>query len=292
MSRQAYRAGSFYEAAPDACRQAAQEILKQVELPKDLPEEIFGGIVPHAGWVFSGYTAAMTLKALSERNRLKRVVVFGADHWGIAGKGAVYAEGSWQTPLGEAPIDAELAQALLSACPLLREDARAHAREHSIEVQLPLMQLLNSDVKFVPINVSPSADAVKIGQAIGKVLKQDFPGVSVIGSTDLTHYGPQYNFTPGGTGPGGLDWARDNDRRVLKLIEGLRADQVVDETASRLNACGGGSTAAVIAAAAVMGAHRGLLLHYTTSAEVMADLDGMYRATASDSVGYASVIFA
>ena len=289
MKRQPYRAGSFYESDPSACRRSAAELLAGAALPEDLPEEVFGGLVPHAGWMFSGATAALTLKALAERERLSRVVMFGADHWGIADGASAYNGGSWATPLGDAAIDEELAEALLKACPSLRQDSRAHAREHSIEVQLPLMQALREDVRIVPINVSPGPEAVKVGQAVGQVLKRDFRGASVLGSTDLTHYGPQYGFTPGGAGPAGMEWARQNDGRLLKLIEAMRAEKVIEETASRQNACGGGALAATMAACSAMGAARGIVLEYTTSAEIM---EKLYRAPAEDAVGYAAVVFA
>ena len=292
MIRQAYRAGSFYEANAAACRQAAQKILQSAQLPKDLPKGIVGGLVPHAGWVFSGRTAAVTLKAMAAANRLSRVVIFGADHWGIARGGAVYDQGSWQTPLGELPVDAELAAALLKACPQLHSDERAHAREHSIEVQLPLMQVLQKGIKIVPINVMPSPEAAPIGRAVGEVLARDFPEAGVVGSTDLTHYGPQYGFTPGGMGDAGLEWARENDRRVLKLVEMMRAEQIVEESDARRNACGGGAMAAAVAAAAAMGAKQGLLLEYTSSAEVLRQMERLSDGQISDAVGYAAVVFA
>ena len=289
MKRQPYRAGSFYEAGEDACRRSATGILDGAVVPEDLPEALFGGLVPHAGWVFSGLTAAMTLKSLAARNRLGRVVIFGADHCGTAGGAAVYDKGDWLTPLGEVAIDEELADALLGKCSLLRADSSAHDREHSIEVQLPLMQVACADVRIVPINISPSPDAVRIGREVGKVLAGDFPDASVLGSTDLTHYGPQYGFTPGGTGSAGLEWASQNDARVLKLIEAMEAEKVVAETAARQNACGGGAVAATIAAGSAMGATVGHILKYTTSAEVMREV---YSQRSDDAVGYASVVFA
>ena len=111
----------------------------------------------------------------------------------------------------------------------------------------------------------------------------------MVGSTDLTHYGPSYGFIPGGSGRAGLEWARENDRRVLDLIEAMRAEDVIEETASRQNACGGGAIAATIAACSAMGATRGICLDYTTSAEMMKEAFGR---SAEDAVGYAAVIFA
>jgi hypothetical protein len=289
MTRQPYRAGSFYEAEPKACRRSATAMVNAAALPEDLPEVLYGGLVPHAGWVFSGRTAAATLKALARRGRLERVVLFGADHWGLADGAAVYDKGAWGTPLGEVPIDEEMAQVLLKSCSLLDARPNAHGREHSLEVQLPLMQVLSPQVRIVPVNVSPSDQAAQVGRQIGEALREHFPQASVVGSTDLTHYGPQYGFTPGGVGPGGVQWAKENDQRLLKLIQSMQADQIVGETSARQNACGGGAIAAALAACAALGATRGLCLEYTTSADVM---EKVYRAASDDAVGYAAVVFA
>jgi AmmeMemoRadiSam system protein B len=201
----------------------------------------------------------------------------------------VYDQGAWQTPLGEVPVDGELAVALLKAVPALRADRGAHAREHSIEVQLPLMQVLSPGVRILPINVSPSKQADRIGREIGEALKGDFATVSAVGSTDLTHYGPSYGFTPAGLGAAGLEWAAENDERVLRAIEQMEADAVIEEAATHHNACGGGAIAATISACSALGATRGVRLEYTTSAEVM---KAVYSSRADDCVGYASVIFA
>jgi len=250
--------------------------------------------VPHAGWTFSGRTAALTLKALATTAGLARVVIFGSDHWGIAGPAAIYNEGAWASPLGEVPIDEGLAWELTTDCKALRPDLRAHAREHSIEVQLPLMQVLAPDVRIVPISVAPGPEAAAIGRAVGQTLARLTGGkkgkpVAVVGSTDLTHYGPQYGFTPGGTGRDGLAWSRDNDRRLLKLIESVQAERIVPEAASRHNACGAGAIAATIAGGRRLGAARGVCLDYTTSADVM---ETVYQQRADDAVGYAAVVFA
>jgi hypothetical protein len=289
MKREAYRAGSFYEASEAGCRKSATELIESARLPDDLPAGVCGGLVPHAGWMFSGTTAALTLKALDRAGRLERVVLFGADHWGLAGSGAVHDRGSWQTPLGEVEVDEELAAALLESVDALSAQPSAHAREHSIEVQLPLMQVLNPNVRVVPIGISAQGGADEVGRAVGRVLNERFGEASVLGSTDLTHYGPQYGFTPGGTGRAGLEWAAENDRRILRLIEEMKAGQIVDEAARRQNACGGGAVAATIAAAESLGARRGVCLEYTTSAEV---LQQTYATAAEDAVGYASVVFA
>ena len=197
--RPAYRAGSFYEGAPAACRQHAQRILDSAGLPADLPAGLVGGLVPHAGWVYSGRLAAMTLRALDTCGPPDTVVLFGADHVGTARRGEVYDRGAWQTPLGDAVIDEDLAAALIAAGEGLRANPSAHSMEHSIEVQVPLIQTLWPECRIVPVAAPPSAEAVDIGRAVGGVLAERGGAVRVIGSTDLSHHGGHFP-APGGRG--------------------------------------------------------------------------------------------
>jgi hypothetical protein len=107
----------------------------------------------------------------------------------------------------------------------------------------------------------------------------------VIGSSDLTHYGEPYGFTPAGSGPIAHRWMQENDARILRLIERMNAAEVTDEALRHHNACGAGAIAATVAAAEAMGARHGHLLRYTTSYEVVPE--GRFRFA----VGYAGVLF-
>jgi len=282
MTRPAFLAGSWYPADAAGCRREVDRVLAAAELPDDLPETVCGGLVPHAGWMFSGATAATTLKSVAACKPLKRVVIFGTDHGRLRGGGAVYPSDSWSTPLGDVPIDEALAEAILVACPELSGDPGAQDGENSIEIQIPLLKALAEDVTIVPISMSLSRAAPGIGQAVGQLVAKQFPDTVIIGSTDLTHYGPNYGFTPAGGGQAGLDWTRENDRRMLDLIENMDADGVIEEAAANHNACGGGAVAAAIAACAALGATGARTLAYTTSAEV---------AGGPNAVGYTSVVF-
>ena len=112
--------------------------------------------------------------------------------------------------------------------------------------------------------------------------------VGYLGSTDLTHYGPRYQFTPHGVGPEGLRWAKDvNDRRMLDVMIELREEDAVREAAEHRNACGAGAVAATIAACKAGGANRALVLAHTTSNEVLRARYGDME----DAVGYAGVVF-
>jgi len=287
--RQPARAGSFYEASASSCRHHAERLISSADVPDDLPARLFGGLVPHAGWTFSGSIAALTLKALHAAAPLERVVLFGADHVGTVRRGELYDSGVWRTPLGDAPVDEELAGALLQACDAMRPNPDAHAMEHSLEVQVPLLQALSPSVRIVPVAVPPDDIAIEIGRTVGETLTAKFPGVRVIGSTDLTHHGGHFGHF-GAPGEEGVKWTEQNDRRMIDLVESLSCEQVVAEAAARRNACGAGAIAATTAACRAMGATRGICLKYDNSHRIVREK--FPYETDDTTVGYASVVFA
>src|SRR5580704_3032297 len=126
-------------------------------------------LVPHAGYVFSGAVAG----AVYARIKIpKRVVILGPRHRPGGADFAINSEGAWETPLGRAKIDSELARALMAACPLLREDDVAHRREHSLEVQLPFLQALSKDFQFVPIAIGTLkfVQLTELGHALSRAI--------------------------------------------------------------------------------------------------------------------------
>jgi AmmeMemoRadiSam system protein B len=193
------------------------------------------------------------------------VVLFGAVHrWGVA-EAALYGAGAWRTPLGDVPVDEELAQEVLRLAGGAVVDAPdAHEDEHSIEVQLPILQHLYPTARILPVAMPPLAQAAEIGRVIARAALGRT--AVAVGSSDLTHYGPRYGNTPAGVGAEGLAWTRANDKRLIDLAVGLRVDEVVARRGvpQRLRP---GALAARMAFSAELGATRGLLLHYTTSYE-------------------------
>jgi len=295
-TRQAYSAGSFYASSPDQCRTDAADLLATAPVPDDIPDVLYGGLVPHAGWPYSGALAALTFKALCAAGDVDTFVLFGADHFGTVRMGEVYPAGAWDTPLGEIAIDEDLAAALVAADGPLRANPPAHdlhaaygRAEHSIEVQLPLVKAVAPKAKIVPIAVPPTAQAVQIGQAVADVLVNAPGRTVVVGSTDLTHHAGHFP-APGGRGEVGERWSRANDRRMLDLTQAMDETATIDEAAAHSNACGAGAITASIAACKRLGATRGRCLQYTNSYEV---IRAATPHIADDTtVGYASVVFA
>ena len=281
--------GSFYPAGRDACIELMNS-LHYVEAPEVLPPRPVAGIVPHAGWVFSGATALAVLEALKDRRTPRSFVLFGAVHRPIR-RSAIFSNGVWRTPLGDAQVDERLAREILTrADDLLADDPRAHEQEHSIEVQVPFIQQLFPHAKIVPIAVVPDDDAPEIGRRVAGAIRNLDADAVCLGSTDLTHYGPAYGFTPKGVGEEALRWVRDeNDRRIIDLMLRLDAEAAVPEAKARMNACGSGAVAAALAAARELGAVQGYLVHYTTSFDVMKERMG--RRGFDAAVGYAGLVF-
>lgn len=290
QTRKPVVAGQFYPARHDDCVAQINECLDASALPDSLPRTIVAGIVPHAGWTFSGTLAAMVFAAIKERHeKVNTFVIFGAAHGYFGDLPAVYEAGAWATPLGEAVVDEDLAEAVLATGAAI-SSPQSHASEHSIEVQLPFIQHLFAGAKILPILTPPRERAVTLGAKVGELISRAEHGKIVcIASTDLTHYGPRYGFTPMGMGKHALQWAQTvNDRKFIDLALKMEPQQLLTDAAENCNACGAGAAAAAIAAAKSLGKTKGALLAHTTSNEVMLEKMG---TTCQDSVGYAAIVF-
>ena len=281
--------GQFYPARKEDCINEIDEHLQHRPLSQPLPDQIVAGIVPHAGWTFSGSLAAMVFSAIKQQyEKVHTFVIFGAAHSYFDTTPAVSEDLFWQTPLGPAKVDRELTDHLLDS-KIVSADSSAHRNEHSIEVQVPFIQHLFPDAQILPIVVSPNPHAVSLGQAIGKIISTADKKIVCIGSTDLTHYGPRYGFEPMGTGPDATHWATTvNDRQFIDSALKMEPQTMLASAGENCNACGPGAAAATVAAAKVLGVTDGLLLAHTNSSEVMMRKMG---TTSLESVGYAAIIF-
>ena len=174
-----------------------------------------------------------------------------------------------------------------SAPNLFRVDERFHEREHAVEVELPLIQAAWPDASVLPIEVPAIDSAAAIGIATAKQLEQAGVNAVFLASSDMTHYGPSYRFTPAGIGLGALGWALSNDERLLQLVTDMTVDRIVPEVRSRFNACGGGAIAAMMAACLERGASGGAVLRHANSYETLAHVA---RQGPENAVGYAAVV--
>ena len=287
--RQPVVAGQFYPAKPEPCLTQIEQCLRAVELPSDLPDSVTTGVVPHAGWTFSGATAAAVFAAIKARHaHVDTFVVCGTAHSYFGSEPVADDSDAWQTPLGDITIDRDLATRLAERR-VLQDAAGAHRQEHSIEVQAPFIRQMFPEARLLPIIVPPRESALRLGEALAEVVGEASKRIICLGSTDLTHYGPRYGFTPMGPGASGLRWASDvNDRHFIDLALGLDAERLLADAADQGSACGPGAAAAAVILARKRGCSTGVLLHYTNSNTVMQQQMG---TTSRDSVGYAAMVF-
>jgi hypothetical protein len=280
MARKQY-AANFYAGAS---HEKIERFIKGFK-PPQLAGTPVAGVVPHAGWDFSGAVAAKVFDTIRAFSAPKTFILFGTVHRGIRANG-LYSRGAWLTPFGEVTIDEELADRLLEqGRGLVQQSEEAHEYEHSIEVQMPLLKHFFPEAMAVPIAVLPDAKAPVLGARVGEFLRDNGADAAVVGTTDLTHYGDAYMFTPSGYGPQAHEWMKQNDMRIIELAKNMRAEDIVPEAHENMNACGGGALAATVGAARALGSEQGLTIEYTTSYDVMPEQD--FRMA----VGYAGMVF-
>jgi hypothetical protein len=270
-------AGVFYEGSKDRLERQIRDCFLHRLGPGRLPEarkgprRLLGLVVPHAGYVYSGPVAAHAYAALADDGLPPAYVVLGPNHGGV-GAPLATASHEWQTPLGVVALDADLHSAL--STPPLEDDVGAHRREHSIEVQLPFLQFVAREVRFVPICMA--FQEYEIAAEVGDVVAHALEGreALVIASSDFTHIGAQYLQLPprGVTAP---EFAKRQDAKALDRIVSLDPKGFADRVRKDdISMCGYGPVIAMLTAAKRLGATRAELLKYGTSSDVSAD-EGM-----------------
>ena len=274
-------AGSWYPDTAAGCRRDIESFLEERPLAA-LPRAPLGGIVPHAGWYFSGSLACHIIGSMQADPPPDILVIFGM-HMHSAAAPVIMTTGAWHTPLGDLPIAEDLARHLAAQFDFEVEAPRDPNRDNTIELQLPFIRHFFGPVPILPIGVPPSTEALRIADAVATYAQAEKRRIKVIGSTDLTHYGPNYAFTDKGRGASAVKWVREeNDRRFIDALLALAPGRVIDEAQRRQNACCAGAAAACVEAAMGLGAREGRLQAYANSHD---------KSPGDSFVGYAGVVF-
>jgi hypothetical protein len=224
------------------------------------PETVMAAVSPHAGYVYSGAVAG----AVFSRIKIpEAVVILGPNHRGMGAPAAVNVSGAWDMPLGRVAVNEDLAQAILSAPTghKMAADAEAHAMEHSLEVQVPFLQVLQPDVTIVPIALSHlSYEAcTEIGQALAQGVKDFGKEVLMVASTDMTHYESQKA-------------ANKKDQLAIEKIVHLDPRGLYDTVLqNNISMCGFIPTTITLHACKLLGATKAELVKYATSGDVTGD---------------------
>ncbi|MBP2682552.1 MAG: hypothetical protein H6Q79_591 [Deltaproteobacteria bacterium] len=267
MNRIPAVAGQFYPGTASGLSRALLTLTREV---KDRLQAI-GVVVPHAGYVYSGAVAGEVFSSIRVP---ERAVLFCPNHTGAGADAAVMSRGAWRMPWGDVPIDEELAARLRTACPLLREDASAHAREHSLEVQLPFLHRFRADVRFVPVALGRLSleECRDLGESVADAIAGDAERPLLVASSDMSHYVPDAV-------------ARKKDGMAIDRMLALDPEGLYRTVRTeRISMCGVLPAAVVLFAARRLGATSARLVKYATSGDVSRDLDQV--------VGYAGLVFA
>ena len=239
--------------------------------PSESTQKIFGVICPHAGYIYSGPIACHSYYAISSEP-VDLFIIVGPNHWGIGCSVATMKDCKWETPLGHVQVDSEMAEELANISEMVELDFFSHTREHSLEVQIPmLLEVYSNEFKILPIIlVNQNQEAAQdVGVAISKLAHKK--KTMIIGSSDFTHYEEN-------------EFAHEQDESLIEPILKLDVDQfykVLHE--KKVSACGYGAIAATMVACKELGAKKGELLKYATSGDITGDKSSV--------VGYGSIIF-
>ncbi|MBZ9571565.1 AmmeMemoRadiSam system protein B [Methanobrevibacter sp. TMH8] len=294
MIRKPAVAGLFYDSNPEKLKRNIESCFKHKLGPGNIPKlgisrnfdqfqnndrsnsqylNVYGSVVPHAGYVYSGPIAAHAYYSIVENGYPETFIILCPNHTGLGTGISIFDKGKWNTPLGDVEIDEEFAKNMVLNSNFIDSDTSAHVKEHSCEVHLPFLQYFSNDFKIVPIvmwmqDMETSED---IADSIVKTAKKLKRSISIIASTDLTHYEPK-------------SIAEKKDKFILDAINNMDESALLNSIKThRITMCGYGPTISTIRASRDLGAKKGEVLKYATSGDISGDLSSV--------VGYCSAIF-
>jgi len=275
MIREPVVAGQFYPDGKEDLEKMIKYCYEHKYGPGNQPIEsskkIFGIICPHAGYVYSGPTACHSYKSISSQNP-ELVIIIGPNHFGIGRNAATMIDAKWQTPLGMVQVDSEATQEIAKKSKIIEIDNYSHSQDHSLEVQIPMLQsILSKEFQILPIILLAQdlETARDVGYAVSEIAKKK--NSIIVGSSDFTHYEEN-------------SFAHLQDKALIEPILGMDVERfyhVLKE--KRVTACGFGAIASTIIACKNLGATKGELLSYATSGDVSGNAESV--------VGYGAIKF-
>ena len=267
MIRSPAVAGQFYPGSEPSLLKTLNELVPEIEPEKR--RHALAVVSPHAGYVYSGGVAGETFGSVQVP---ENVVILGPNHTGHGAPVALMVQGSWEMPMGEVPINKELAAQIAKNSPLVEIDDIAHRFEHSLEVQVPFLQYMQKSLTIAPIVVSHVSyeTCVSVGQGLAAAIKSYEKPVLIVASTDMTHYESRSS-------------ASTKDSLALERIKELDPEGLYNTVVgNRISMCGIMPTTVALIAALAQGAKKAELVRYTDSGETSGDTNHV--------VGYAGLI--
>ena len=261
-------AGQFYPANPRELSRLIRQFTTTEAPVEKVPAKAC--MVPHAGYVYSGGIAGAVFSRLILP---KKIIIVGVRHSPPGADLAILSKGAWRTPLGDAPLDEELAYKVREACPSLREDSVAHGPEHSLEVEIPFLQALQPGFTFVPIAVGTLrfAELQQLGLGLARVLTASQEEILIVTSSDMNHYEDD-------------ETTRQKDAKAIEKLQAVDAQGLYEVCRTQgISMCGLGPAVATLTAMKELGVTHGDVVRYGTSGDMSGDRDAV--------VGYAGMIF-
>jgi len=238
---------------------------------KEAAEHVYGVVCPHAGYTYSGPTACHSYNAISSQNP-ELVIIIGPNHFGIGKNAATMTNAKWKTPLGLVKVDSDSAQEIAEKSNIIEIDNYSHSQDHSLEVQIPMLQsLLSNKFKILPIilRAQDLETARNVGNTVSQITKKK--NFIIVASSDFTHYEEN-------------SFAHLQDKALIEPILDMDVEQFYQVLRERkVTACGFGAIASTMIACKNLGATKGVLLSYATSGDVSGDTDSV--------VGYGAIKF-
>ncbi len=266
MSRSPAVAGRFYPGEQDVLKDTVTELLENYNPPKI--ENCIAVVSPHAGYVYSGTVCAQTLKSITIP---ETVVVLGPNHQGRGASIALSTQ-DWDMPTGKVPVNRDFSEQLLQANPEVTADESAHQYEHSLEVQVPFLQVLQDNLSIVPLALSQLSylECENLANSLADTISQYGKPVLMLASSDMSHFESRENTVK-------------KDTLALEQLTALNPKGLFQTVrGNRISMCGVIPVTVVLLAALRLGANKAEVIRYIDSGEVSGDTDQV--------VGYAGAV--
>ena len=249
--------------------------------PSQLPSSRgFGGIVPHAGWYFSGKLATRVFYSLKLKSKVEVVVLYGG-HLSTEDLPHVVTEEACETPFGDIEIHSNFVKSLMKSMDMKKESPTSG--DNTVEIQLAMVKYFFPEAKLVAIRSPLSLKAETLGKVVAEIAKKEKTSILAIGSTDLTHYGPNYGFFKKGIGPASVEWVKkENDKGFIDQALRMDAEGLLKHALGNDSACSAGAVVSAMSTCKALGVEKGILLDYYTSYDIMPD---------DSFVGYAGILY-
>ena len=275
MIREPVVAGQFYPGKKDDLENMIKSCFEHEYGPGsqsiESSEKIFGIVCPHAGYVYSGPTACHSYKSILSQNP-ELAIIIGPNHFGVGRNAATMIDTKWKTPLGMVEVDSESAKEVVEKSKFIEIDDYSHSQDHSLEVQIPMLQsVLSNEFQILPIILLAQdlETARDVGYAVSEIAKKK--NSIIVASSDFTHYEEN-------------SFAHLQDKALIEPILEMDVERfyhVLKE--KRITACGYGAIASTMIACKNLGATKGELLSYATSGDISGDTESV--------VGYGAIKF-